>query len=135
MIFGHNIKYTYTIANSVRTLLLCRPSNNFSKCKSSTSNALEDPIVITNDGSTIVCWHPEKEFPYEFTKPLPVITNDKVSSVLKTSEKDAYKVFKKQSPESVREELMKMTYTTKHRWFPRSRDKKAKKTPKDRTYL
>ena len=28
-------------------------------------------IVTTSDGAVIVCWHPEKKFPYEFTRPVP----------------------------------------------------------------
>ena len=30
-----------------------------------------DRIVTTSDGAVIVCWHPEKKFPYEFTRPVP----------------------------------------------------------------
>ena len=30
-----------------------------------------DRIVATSDGAVIVCWHPEKKFPYEFTRPVP----------------------------------------------------------------
>ena len=28
-------------------------------------------VVTTSDGAVIVCWHPEKKFPYEFTRPVP----------------------------------------------------------------
>ena len=28
-------------------------------------------IVATSDGAVLVCWHPEKKFPYEFTRPVP----------------------------------------------------------------
>ena len=36
------------------------------------NNRLEtDRIVATSDGAVIVCWHPEKKFPYEFTRPVP----------------------------------------------------------------
>ena len=31
----------------------------------------EERIVTNEDGSIIVCWHPEPKFPYEFTQPIP----------------------------------------------------------------
>lgn len=47
----------------------------------------------------------------------------------------AHRAFKDKKPEIARQELMNLTSTTKHRWFPRSRDKRAKNTPMDRPYL
>ncbi|XP_022901808.2 large ribosomal subunit protein mL42 [Onthophagus taurus] len=89
----------------------------------------------TDDGSTFVFWHPKKEFSYENTRPLPEVKAES-SGVLKTELSHQLKeVFNKKSPDMAREELMRITYTTKHKWFPRSRDRKAKKTPMDREYL
>ena len=31
----------------------------------------EEKIVTNEDGSIIICWHPEPKFPYEFTQPIP----------------------------------------------------------------
>jgi len=31
----------------------------------------EERIVTNQDGSVIVCWHPEPKFPYELTQPIP----------------------------------------------------------------
>ena len=31
----------------------------------------EEKIVTNEDGSIIVCWHPEPKFPYELTQPIP----------------------------------------------------------------
>ena len=31
----------------------------------------EERVVTNEDGSIIVCWHPEPKFPYEFTQPIP----------------------------------------------------------------
>lgn len=82
-----------------------------------------------------VCWHPEQKFPYECSKPLPE-AKPAPQSVLKLSEEEAYKVWTPtQRPEVVAEELARKTYTTKHIWFPRPRDKRAKKTKPDRVYL
>ncbi|XP_046629819.1 39S ribosomal protein L42, mitochondrial [Neodiprion virginianus] len=92
-----------------------------------------EAVVIADDG-TIVCWHPEQHFPYQYTKPLPAEKIEE-NSVLSNRAKEAMDVFRKKHPEVVREELTKITFTTKHRWYPRARDKKAKKTPMDREYL
>ena len=31
----------------------------------------EEKVVVNEDGSVIVCWHPEPKFPYELTQPVP----------------------------------------------------------------
>ncbi|XP_032528860.1 large ribosomal subunit protein mL42 [Danaus plexippus] len=91
-------------------------------------------IVITDDGSTIVALHREQEFPYEYSKPLPEEVTD--SSILKMSDySEVRKVFKDIKPEMARQQLASLTLTTPHRWFPRARDKKAKKTEMNRPYL
>lgn len=93
--------------------------------------------VVTDDASTIVCYHPESSFPYEYTKPLPV---NKVlsNSVLRVQNKDSlHEVFSKPNNELVQQELMKMTYTTKHRWVPPKKWKRRFAHSKliDREYL
>ncbi|XP_014248259.1 39S ribosomal protein L42, mitochondrial [Cimex lectularius] len=95
------------------------------------SRTIEDPIVVTDEGSTIVCWHPEKSFPYECTTPMP-LSAPKPLQVLKMAQ--PMKVFKPALDQVEREELMKITYTTKHRWFPKKRSRKLK-LPKDREFL
>lgn len=97
----------------------------------------ERAIVVTDDASTIVCYHPERTFPYECTKPLPV---NKVqdNSVLKVQNKDfVHEVFSKPNNEIVKQELMKITYTTKHRWVPPKKWKRSFAHQKlvDREYL
>ncbi|XP_068626849.1 large ribosomal subunit protein mL42 [Battus philenor] len=92
-------------------------------------------IVITDDGSTIVALHRDKEFPYEFSKPLPQ-ENKQNDGILKMSDYNEVKrVFKAMKPEMARKQLSSLTLTTEHRWFPRARDKKAKKTEMNRPYL
>ena len=96
---------------------------------------IEDPIVVTDDGSTIVCWHPEKMFPYQCTKPMPELLN-RQQTVLKTTKQEAMKLMSKKRPDKeIVDEMAQLTHTTFHKWYPRSRDKKAKKTPKDREFL
>ncbi|CAH0405520.1 unnamed protein product [Chilo suppressalis] len=91
-------------------------------------------IVMTDDGSTIVALHREKEFPYDQSRPLPDEIEDK--SLLKMTDiNEALRVFKDMVPEIARKQLSSLTLTTPHRWFPRARDKRAKKTQMNREYL
>jgi len=94
----------------------------------------EEKIVMADNGSTIVCWHPEQSFPYEHSLPLPTKSCD-VNQVLKESMQDDVKELLQTKPQFQREYLMKVTSTTKHRWFPRPGKKFAKKTSPDREYL
>lgn len=97
---------------------------------------LVEAVAISSNGKTIVAWHPEPDFPYECTKPLPVASEKQSASLIKDEALcSAMSAFKEKRPEVAREELMRLTHTTKHRWFPRSRDKRAKSTPMDRPYL
>ncbi|XP_056642535.1 39S ribosomal protein L42, mitochondrial [Diorhabda sublineata] len=96
----------------------------------------QQKIVTTDNGSTLIAWHPKEDFPYECTRPLPEEKPCETSTVLKTKlTPELLSIFNKKTPEQARQELMNITFTTKHRWFPRSRDKRAKKTPMDREYL
>ncbi|KAG5892926.1 hypothetical protein JTB14_006240 [Gonioctena quinquepunctata] len=100
------------------------------------SSANKDPKIVILDECTLLAWHPRQDFPYECTRPLPETEEYAESSVLKTTlTAEVMNIFNKKTPEQARQELMNITHTTKHRWFPRSRDKRAKKTPMDRTYL
>ncbi|XP_005176531.1 large ribosomal subunit protein mL42 [Musca domestica] len=97
---------------------------------------LVEGVAVAPHGKTIVAWHPDPSYPYEFTKPLPAATESQSTSLMKEeSLRNAMSAFKDKRPEVARAELMRLTHTTKHRWFPRSRDKKAKDTPMDRPYL
>lgn len=111
-------------------------STKFLHTKSSKCNINEERTVVTDDGLVVVCWHPEKPFPYELSKPVPETVHEQ-NSVLKVQNiSEVYDVFKPKKEEFVREELMKITHTTKHRWFPKSRLKYRKpRPPPDREYL
>lgn len=93
-------------------------------------------VALTDDGSTFVAWHPKQDFPYEYTKPLPIPEAIEDNTVLKTQlTAEVLEVFKKKNEEVARQELMNITGTTKHRWFRRPRDKRAQKTEMNREYL
>lgn len=114
------------MAYLIRTVAF-RPKEILTRCY--------NKIVITDNGSTIVALHKDVDFPYEHSKPLPdetVLDN----SILRMNDKDeVYRVFKNVKPEIARKHLSSLTLTTEHRWFPRARDKKAKKTEMNRPYL
>ncbi|XP_068215727.1 uncharacterized protein [Palaemon carinicauda] len=87
------------------------------RCASSTPGH-EEAVVITNDGRTIVAWHPEPQIPYEMTMPLP--EQFEADTIIKVEDANAMKkLFRHQHPFFVRKELQDLTYTTKHPWFPR----------------
>ncbi|CAB0034237.1 unnamed protein product [Trichogramma brassicae] len=99
-----------------------------------TYSKLPPELVVFMDDSMVVSWHPEQPFPYECSKPLPPMI-PKPTSVLKIGEAEIKSVFHKTNPKMTPHELAKLTYTTKHRWYPRARSKKAKTTLPDRPYL
>ncbi|KAK6624903.1 hypothetical protein RUM44_011767 [Polyplax serrata] len=94
-------------------------------------------VAVTDDSSVIAFWHPEKTFPYE--KSLPVVKKvEKPSdSILKIqSTKELWSVLKPKREEAVRQELMAMTHTTKHIWFPQRKQFRRKpKVERIRPYL
>lgn len=95
----------------------------------------KESVILTDDGSTFVCWHPEKSFPYEYSKPM-IRTKVVSNSILKIENiEDAHHIFKGKSDEQVREELTKITYTCKHRWFPCNRRFKRRTSEPVRRYL
>lgn len=106
---------------------------------SKTSASTDYKIIVTDDDSTIVAWHPKQDFPYECTKPLPETKVEERDSVLKTQySPQIFEIFNKKTPEQIRQELMNITYTTKHRWFaltPTKEQKRRKPRVYDREYL
>ncbi|CAB1419017.1 unnamed protein product [Pleuronectes platessa] len=94
-------------------------------------------IGVTSDGKTFVCYHPTVDVPYEFTLPVerpdpitnPVETHDQVLKARLSKE-----VLNDKKGPTI-EELSKMFFTTKHRWYPvgQYHTRRMKKNPpKDR---
>ncbi|XP_070363154.1 large ribosomal subunit protein mL42 isoform X2 [Equus asinus] len=94
-------------------------------------------LALTSDGRTIVCYHPSVDIPYEHTKPIPrpdpVHNHEEThDQVLKTRLEEKSEHLE-QGP--MIEQLSKMFFTTKHRWYPRGqyhRRRKKLDPPKDR---
>ncbi|XP_018008597.1 39S ribosomal protein L42, mitochondrial [Hyalella azteca] len=94
----------------------------------------EEAVILSNDGEMFVCWHPQPVIPYSCTRPLPdVPETDTVLNVQYNSE--VKELFKRQHPYYVNQKLQKLTFTTKHRWFPKHDVWAPPKPPKDREYL
>ena len=114
---------------------------NSLRCASTRLNAIGNKSLVagvtqTDDKSTFVAWHPDVPFPYELSKPIPKKVEVNCSAVIEESAmRLAKKAFKTTHPEVARQELQRLTFTTKHKWYPRARDRKAKDTPMDRPYL
>ncbi|KAM6154197.1 large ribosomal subunit protein mL42 [Erethizon dorsatum] len=95
-------------------------------CCKSTYSALPDDynceveLALTSDGRTIVCYHPSVDIPFEHTRPIP--QPDPVHNIEETHDQ----VLKTRLEENEHleqgpmiEQLSKMFFTTKHRWYPR----------------
>merc|ERR1712083_386804 len=80
----------------------------------------EERIVANEDGSVIVFWHPEPKFPYEYTQPIP--RNIPTEQTMQVQAVQDMKELYHHKPERLaRRDLMRITWTSKHRWFGKSR--------------
>lgn len=96
---------------------------------------LVDEVVTLKNNTAFLALHPTVDFPYEKSRPLPPASAPSSSLIKDTVSQNAMRAFGAKHPEVARKELMAATFTCKHRWFPRSRDKKRKPQPTDREYL
>lgn len=100
------------------------------------TRSLVESVAESKDQQAFYAWHPKKAIPYELTRPLPKASEQNTVTLMREEKlEEALKAHKHEYPDKVRRELSQLTFTTKHRWFPRARDRKAKKTEMDRTYL
>ncbi|XP_060038428.1 large ribosomal subunit protein mL42-like [Erinaceus europaeus] len=109
----------------------------------STNHSLPDDynckvdLALTSDGRTIVCYHPSVDIPYEHTKPIP--RPDPVHNHGETYDQILKSRLEENSGNldqgAMREQLSRMFFTTKHRWYPHRqfhRRRKKLNPPKDR---
>ncbi|XP_006150102.1 39S ribosomal protein L42, mitochondrial-like [Tupaia chinensis] len=77
-------------------------------------------LSLSSDGRTIVCYHLPVNIPYEHTKPIPrpdpVHNNEETHDQVLKSRLEEKSEHLEQEP--MIEQLSKMFFTTKHRWFP-----------------
>ncbi|XP_005877090.2 PREDICTED: 39S ribosomal protein L42, mitochondrial [Myotis brandtii] len=95
-------------------------------CHKSTYSSLPDDynckveLALTSDGRTIVCYHPSVDIPYEHTKPIPrpdpVHNYEETQDQILKTRLEVKDEHLEQGP--MIEQLSKMFFTTKHRWYP-----------------
>uniref|UniRef100_A0A3B5MAY7 Large ribosomal subunit protein mL42 n=1 Tax=Xiphophorus couchianus TaxID=32473 RepID=A0A3B5MAY7_9TELE len=97
----------------------------------------EVEIGVTSDGKTIVCYHPAVDVPYELTQPIE--RPDPLTNQAETHDQVLKAHLSKEVLDGKKgptiEELSKMFFTTKHRFYPKGQyvSRRINKTPpKDR---
>ena len=95
----------------------------------------DEKVVFNEDGSMIVCWHPEPKFPYEHTRPLPTQSVETDSKLKVQAVEDMKELYHHKPERLQRRDLMRLTWTTKHMWFSNTYWRKQRKDPKERPYL
>ena len=99
----------------------------------------EERIAVTEDGAVIACWHPPPKFPYEMSRGLPVQESATSSPLKVTVTEDMKELYHHKPERFARRDLMRITWTTKHKWFPSKRRIwraiDEKKNPREKPYM
>ena len=99
----------------------------------------EESIAVTEDGAVLACWHPPPKFPYEMTRGLPVQERAASSPLKVTVTEDMKELYHHKHERFARRDLMRITWTTKHKWFPSKRriwkEIDEKKNPREKPYM
>uniref|UniRef100_H0XI57 Large ribosomal subunit protein mL42 n=1 Tax=Otolemur garnettii TaxID=30611 RepID=H0XI57_OTOGA len=140
---GTEVKWVISKRSFLKHLFPTQNGALYCVCHKSTYSSLPDDynckveFALTSDVRTIVCYHPSLDIPYEHTKPIPLpdsVGNNEEThdQVLNTRLAEKSKWLEQGL---MIEQLSKMFFTTKHRWYPQgqyhTRCKKLN-TPKDR---
>uniref|UniRef100_A0A8D1RPQ0 Large ribosomal subunit protein mL42 n=1 Tax=Sus scrofa TaxID=9823 RepID=A0A8D1RPQ0_PIG len=121
------VKWVISSRTILKHLFPIQNSTSYCVCHKSTYSSLPDDynckveLALTSDGRTIVCYHPSVDIPYEHTKPIP--RPDPVHNIEETHDL-VLKTRLEEKGEHLEqgpmiEQLSKMFFTTKHRWYPR----------------
>jgi len=79
---------------------------------------LESGLVFSHQRHNMyVCWHPEVPHPYEMTKPIDLTAPATESNLKIQSLTPVRESFRRKNEKLVIQELIKLTYATKHRFF------------------
>ncbi|XP_045141992.1 39S ribosomal protein L42, mitochondrial-like [Echinops telfairi] len=128
---------TWALSNrtALKHFLSIRNGVLYSACHQSSPPLPDDctykvELALASDGRTIVCYRPSVDIPYEHTKPIPrpdPLHNSEEThdQVLKTRVEVKDEPLKQQRPRI--EQLSKMFFTTKHRWYPHGQYHRHKK--------
>jgi hypothetical protein len=77
-------------------------------------------VTVSDDKTTIVCWHPEQPVLYEHTKPMPVIESKYVDSVLRPEIHEEVDMIMRKT-DLTQEDLIRLTYRPRLNWRPDER--------------
>ncbi|OQR75302.1 39S ribosomal protein L42 [Tropilaelaps mercedesae] len=125
-------------ASRFRGIGYARPNSASTSSTSTDEDSLaRDFVVPAQNGRVFVAWHPEREIPYEHTRPLKA-TQQEIQAAAKEAETALKIPPKKLYFRNIRNEveyLKKITYTNKHRWYNQPRDKDITIRPHDRDGL
>uniref|UniRef100_A0A0N5CFX2 Large ribosomal subunit protein mL42 n=1 Tax=Strongyloides papillosus TaxID=174720 RepID=A0A0N5CFX2_STREA len=90
------------------------------------AEAKKNHIVVTKSG-TVLCWHPEQEFPYEHSLPVQKTTCSAKSPLLnELKKKYPSRVISSKGPTN--KDLQEIFYTNKNEWYSRTREDKLYQT-------
>ncbi|XP_057602734.1 39S ribosomal protein L42, mitochondrial-like [Hippopotamus amphibius kiboko] len=137
------VKWTISSRTILQHLFPIQNGALYFICHKSTYSSLPDDdncnveLALTSDGRTTGWYHPSVDVPYEHTKaipwPDPMQNNEETHDlVLKTGLEEKGEHLE-QGP--MIEQLSKMFFTTKHRWYPHGqyhRHHRKLNPPKDR---
>jgi len=117
--------FTPGSVSNAATPSLCSSSPH--RCSS--SKTLPTPAVcLSKDGSTFLAYHPQRDFPYEHTRPLPTQTPEEAeysSSPLKVQIAKAFRE-KKQTNKLSEKDLEKMFSECRQFFRPQPQERKRK---------
>ncbi|XP_029318088.1 LOW QUALITY PROTEIN: large ribosomal subunit protein mL42 [Cottoperca gobio] len=128
------ISYDTTLRHAQTCLVTMRQKSSGPSLEGHNCNV---EIGVTSDGNTIVCYHPAVDVPYELTQPIdrPDPLTNSVESHDQILKAHLSKEVLKDKKGPTIEELSKMFFTTKHKWYPSGQyhmRRIKKDTPKDR---
>ena len=129
---GGSVRMIKSLTITARPSLLSPLSRNL---RNQAATHKEDKVVFNEDGSIIVCWHPEPKFPYEYSRPLPEKTLETDSKLKVQAVEDMKELYHHKPERLQRRDLMRLTWTTKHRWWTNTYWRKQRKDPKERPFL
>ncbi|XP_003746535.1 39S ribosomal protein L42, mitochondrial [Galendromus occidentalis] len=96
-----------------------------------------DCVVPAENDRMYVAWHPERDIPYEHTKPISATRREITAAAMNDSTPlnlpKGKLVFNNIRNEV--EYLKRLTYTNKHRWFTQPKDRRLKRRAHDRDGL
>ncbi|XP_022703848.1 39S ribosomal protein L42, mitochondrial-like isoform X2 [Varroa jacobsoni] len=112
-------------------------SSSINPTTNSEDTLTRDLVVPAANCRLFVAWHPERDVPFEHTRPLEA-TEEEIREAAKEASTALKLPTRPLFFRNIRNEveyLRKITYTNKHRWYAQPRDKKTYRRKHDRDGL